>query len=116
MNRVIQGVISLILFTVAVSMVQSAPPIFLEKNGAKICTLNNVGAIPTGALKYPVYQKVCRHVHSTLGDPINEDEGLRKSNNPANGTKDDEEVEKVRRMILSPSKLVINDEPAKPNV
>lgn len=80
------------------SIVFSAPPVFLE-DGHKICTLNNVGAVPKGALKYPVYQKVCRHV---LGDPIEDEEPVsgKRSNSKAAVSKE-EEVEKVRRAILS---------------
>lgn len=83
------------------SIVYSAPPVFLE-DGHKICTLNNVGAIPKGALKYPVYQKVCRHVHSSLGDPIEDEEQVsgKRSNSKAAANNEDE-VEKVRRAILS---------------
>lgn len=96
--------ICLFVISAVVSMVQSAHPVFLEGNGAKICTLNNVGLIPTrGSTKYPVYQKVCRQVTPTLGDPINEDDGYRKSNKPSKDS-NDAEIEKVRRAILAPIK------------
>lgn len=96
--------IVLIVFSAVVMTVKSAPPVFLESNGAKICTLNNVGMIPTGSLKYPVYQKVCRHVAPTLGD---EDDSYRKANLRASDTNNDEEVEKVRRAIMTRRKKCV---------
>lgn len=65
---------------VIISTVQSLPPPVFLQGDSKICTLNNVGVIPDGNAKYPVYQKVCRQVIPSLGDPIADDEeGTRKS-------------------------------------
>lgn len=86
---------------VVLSTVQSiSPPVFLQGD-SKICTLNTVGVIPNGNVKYPVYQKVCRQVIPTLGDPISEeDEGTRKANPKA--LKDEAaSSEKVRRAIMA---------------
>lgn len=86
---------------VVLSTVQSiSPPVFLQGD-SKICTLNTVGVIPNGNVKYPVYQKVCRQVIPTLGDPISDDdEGTRKANPKA--LKDKPVTsEQVRRAIMA---------------
>lgn len=82
-------------------LVKSSVPVFLDDGGSRICTLNNVGVIPAGSVKYPVYQKVCRHVVPTLGDPIDDekDEKMRKSNKKSSASEDD--IEKVRRAIMA---------------
>lgn len=91
----------LLILGTAVVFVHSAVPVFLDDGGSKICTLNNVGTIPAGSVKYPVYQKVCRHVVPTLGDPIEDetDDKMRKSNKKASVS--DDAVETIRRAILS---------------
>lgn len=82
------------------SFAEAASPIFLE-NGSKICTLNNVGSIPSGSVKYPVYQKVCRQVMPMVGDQVEDDQDdIRRSS----GERNDEEVDQVRRAILNPQK------------
>lgn len=83
----------------ALVLVESSVPVFLDDGGSKICTLNNVGVIPAGAVKYPVYQKVCRHVVPTLGDPVEDekDDKMRKSNKKVT----ENDIEKVRRAIMS---------------
>lgn len=89
------GFITVLAF---VAVVQSAPPVFLDDYGSSICTLNNVGSIPTGAATYPVYQKVCRNVYPALGDQINDEEELRKSLKPPANI--EQKIEKIRRAIL----------------
>lgn len=81
----------------AVVAVEAAHPVFLQRNGAVICTLNKLGAIPSGALNYPVYQKVCRAVTPVLGVPLADEENSRRSNTE----KYDDEVEKVYQAIMS---------------
>lgn len=93
MNR---GII-LVAVVVLIAVVQSAPPVFLDDYGASICTLNNVGSIPKGAVTYPVYQKVCRNVYPGLGDQLNDDEKRKSNKSPTNI---EQKVEKIRRAIL----------------
>lgn len=98
MNRKI--VIAFVTVVVLSAVHSISPPIFLQGD-SKICTLNNIGVIPNGNVKYPVYQKVCRQVIPTLGDPIaDEDDGTRKANPKA--VKDKAaSSEQVRRAIMS---------------
>lgn len=70
---------------------------FLEKNGARICTLNKTGEILVENVKHPVYQKVCRAVTPVLGAPIADEENSRRYNSEKN----DDEAEKVRQAIMS---------------
>lgn len=86
----------LVIFAVAVTDAHS--PVFLERNGVKICTLNKLGAIPAGSVTYPVYQKVCRAVTPVLGAPLADEEGGRRSNSEKY---DDDEAAQVRRAIMS---------------
>lgn len=91
-----------ILVLANLSAVLSAPPVFLESAGSKICTLNKVGKVPTGtAITYPVYQKVCRKVIPRLGDEVSEDE---MSADDETVTSSDDEMDLVRRAILGKSK------------
>lgn len=71
--------------------------IFLERSGALICTLNNLGSIPSGAVRYPVYQKVCRVVTPVLGAPMADEANSRRYNYEQY----DDEVEKTRSAIMS---------------
>lgn len=89
--------IFVVLALMAVVAVEAAHPVFLERDGAKICTLNKLGAIPSGPVKYPVYQKVCRAVAPVLGVPIADEENSRRSNTE----KHDDESEKVYQAIMS---------------
>lgn len=91
-----------VIFILAnLSAVLSAPPVFLESAGTKICTLNNVGKVPTGtAITYPVYQKVCRKVIPRLGDEVSDDE---ISADDETETSSDDELDSVRRAILGKS-------------
>lgn len=98
-SRVIIAVV-----TVAVlSMVQSHPPPVFLQGDSKICTLNNVGVVPNGGVKFPVYQKVCRQVIPTLGDPISDEDEDRKSRKANPRALKDEAAasEQVRRAIMS---------------
>lgn len=90
--------ICLIAVLALVSLAQSAPPIFLDDYGSSICTLNNVGSVPKGAITYPVYQKVCRNVYPALGDQVNVEEEMRKSYKAPSNI--EQKVEKIRRAIL----------------
>lgn len=81
----------------------SAPPVFLESAGSRICTLNKVGKIPTGtAIKFPVYQKVCRHVIPKLGDEVNDADELNAEDETV--STGDDEVDVIRRAILGATK------------
>lgn len=89
-------IIALISFAF-LSLVSSKPPVFLERGGTKICTLNNIGKIPAGrTVAYPVYQKVCRHVIPTMGDPIDDevDDELQNDELP------ERRIDMVRRAIF----------------
>jgi hypothetical protein len=95
--------IFLVLFAVA-AISEAARPLFLAGNGAKLCTLNNVGTLPSTAVnvKYPVYQKVCRQVIPTaLGDQV-DDDFEEVSTNANNDEVADDEVEKIAQAIINP--------------
>lgn len=83
---------------------EAARPLFLAGNGAKLCTLNNVGTLPSTVanVKYPVYQKVCRQVIPTaLGDQVDDDyEELPNANMDEIA---DDEVETLAKAIINPS-------------
>lgn len=107
--------ICLIAILVNMSVVLSAPPVFLAGGGKKVCTLNNVGKIPAGALQYPVYQKVCRNIIPTLGDEAVDDETDRLDD-AVEAYTNDEEVEKVRRAILGSAKVSKENAKEKSNI
>lgn len=84
-----------IFIAITSSTVSSAPPVFLESAG-KICTLNNVGKVPTGkSVSYPVYQKVCRQIIPRMGDEVIDDEM-----NEEDVTNNGDGIEMIRQAIL----------------
>lgn len=84
------------------SLALSGPPVFLERGGSKICTLNNIGKVPAGGPAYrPVYQKVCRAVIPTMGDPV-EDEEAQASQDEVQSDISEDDADIVRRAIMSP--------------
>ena len=78
--------------------------VFIENGGTKICTLNNVGVVPStnAAVKYPIYRKVCRQVVPTaLGDQVEDDEekeSKEKESDNKNSTKS--AASQLRRAII----------------
>lgn len=88
-----------------ISISYGASPVFLSDGGAKICTLNNVGTLPSKAsnVKYPVYQKVCRQVVPTaLGDQIEDND---EKDNDSTGSDDSKsKVSQLRRAIIQQTK------------
>lgn len=89
--------------SIIISMTFAASPVFLAEGGTKICTLNNVGTLPSKghpSVKYPVYQKVCRQVIPTaLGDQMDDnDEEMTEDENLE--SKKEKEINQLRRAII----------------
>lgn len=91
--------IQIFLISMLITLAFGASPVFLSDGGTKICTLNNVGTLPStsASVKYPVYQKVCRQVIPTaLGDQIEDEE--KKEKDEKSETKS--QVNQLRRAII----------------
>lgn len=93
-----------IFFLAILPMAFLAPPVFLSRGGSKICTLNTIGKIPAGSVKYPVYQKVCRQVYPALGD-FAEDEDDEKDFLSDEDESRNDEAEKIVMAILGAERL-----------
>lgn len=88
--------VSLFLSLAMLPVVLLQPTVFLTGGGSKICTLQNVGEIPSGGYAVrPVYQKVCRDVVGAVSPGLYNDE-----NDEATDDEDDN-IQKVQTLILA---------------
>lgn len=95
--------VSLILSLAMLPMALLQPTVFLAAGGSRICTLQNVGEIPSGAGfgVHPVYQKVCRDVVGAVGPaPYMMDESDDISD------EEDEKLQKIQALILAKARKI----------